>query len=178
MNWECCIEYFIDCLLAPCWPAWHAKSPARWRRHVTLHQSSHPWGSPAFPVNKLAHSGGGREAGAQGHWAWAEENIHTYSPVKNTTQPWLQYELPWSKPLNPLKGASELSRPKTSVLITAPLSMTIAHPTGRHCLPLARTWWLIQQVIISYSGHCIIQKPHSASYQHWWIKCNCPLSHY
>lgn len=78
MNWECCIEYFIDCLLAQCWPAWHAKFPARWRRHVASHQPSHPWGSPAFPVNKLAHSGGVREARAQGHWGWDEEKTHTF----------------------------------------------------------------------------------------------------
>ena len=105
MNWECCIEYFIDCLLARCWPAWHAKFPARWRRHVASHQPSHPWGSPAFPVNKLAHSGGGREARAQGHWGWDEEKTHTHTHThthsfseEQHTQPWLQYELPWSEP--------------------------------------------------------------------------------
>lgn len=99
MNWECCIEYFIDCLLAPCWPAWHAKFLARWRRHVASHQLSHPWGFPAFPVNKLTHSGGGREARAQGHCGWDEEKTHTHSlSEEQNRQPWLQYELPWSKP--------------------------------------------------------------------------------
>lgn len=87
MNWECYIEYFIDCLLAPCWPAWHAKFPARWRRHVASHQPSHPWGSAAFPVNKLAHSRGGmrREKRGQGHGGTTgarrkAEKLHTFFP--------------------------------------------------------------------------------------------------
>lgn len=130
MNWECCIEYFIDCLLAPCWPAWHAKFLARWRRHVTSHQPSHPWGSPAFPVNKLAHSGGGREARAQGQWGWHEEKTHTFFLWRTTHNLGYSMNSLGQSPMNPLKASSELKRPETSILITASLLIKFA-PTKR-----------------------------------------------
>lgn len=77
-------------------------------------------------MNKLAHSGGGREARAQGHWAeMRRKNTHTHLlSLKNNTHNLLN-SLGQSL-INPLKTPSELKRPKTSILIIASLSIRVA----------------------------------------------------
>ncbi len=60
LEWH--IEYFIDCLHALRWPAWHANFSSQKRLCVTLYQAARHDAPRTFPVNKLLRSRGEHRA--------------------------------------------------------------------------------------------------------------------
>lgn len=78
LEWH--IEYFIDCLHALQWPAWHANFVSQKRLCVTLYQAVRHDAPRTFPVNKLLLSRGNTEQ----RWA---VHTHTHTNTVHTSPP-------------------------------------------------------------------------------------------
>ncbi len=115
LEWH--IEYFIDCLHALRWPAWHANFSSQKRLCVTLYQAARHDAPCTFPVNKLLHSRGEHRAEVS--------RAHTHT-VHTSPPPLIVPPSPWERPYK-ICGRAQWVEASLNLLLSLGAALLMEH---------------------------------------------------